>query len=155
MNLASLLTTEQVIPDLKSTDHNAVIEELVSHLCAKGFLPEDSKEETLAALAEREEKISTGIGSGVAIPHAFSESLSEVVAIFGRSKAGVNFDSIDNNPVHYIVLFVVPKEQYQLHLCTLAAIAKLFTRAEIRDQLHDAADEEEILAVFNSQVVCA
>lgn len=150
MNLASLLTQEQIVPSVQSTDHWEVIVELVEHLCRGGFLDDDIKTETLAALKAREEKISTGIGSGVAIPHAFSEDIDNVVAVFGRSKEGVNFEAIDNNPVHYIVLFVVPQKEYHLHLRTLAAIAKLFTRSDVRTQLSAAETTSDILAVFEA-----
>lgn len=148
MNLASLLTREQIVPSVQSTDHWGVIVELVEHLCRGGFLDASVKEDTLAALKTREEKISTGIGSGVAIPHAFSEKIDEVVAVFGRSKEGVNFEAIDNNPVHFLVLFIVPQKEYHLHLRTLAAIAKLFTRCDIRSQLSAAETSEDILDVF-------
>jgi mannitol/fructose-specific phosphotransferase system IIA component (Ntr-type) len=155
MNLASLLTKEQIVPDLKSTDHWEVIVELVDHLSSQGFLPPEVCPATLEALKEREGKISTGIGSGVAIPHAFSDQIDQVVAVFGRSAEGINFESVDNNPVHFIVLFVVPKEKYHLHLKTLAAIGKLFTRCEVRQKLSDAKNREDILAVFDAQAVCA
>ncbi len=155
MNLASLLTEGQIIPELESTDHWDVIGELVDHLTDHGFLPARLRDDTLEALKEREEKISTGIGSGVAIPHAFSDQIDDVVAVFGRSREGINFEAVDNNPVHFIVLFVVPKSQHHLHLKTLAAIAKLFTRSEVRRQLGAAENREDILAVFGAQPVSA
>lgn len=155
MNLASLLTEELIVPELKSTDHWEVIVELVDHLSAAGALAHEIRGDVLKALEEREEKISTGIGSGVAIPHAFSDEIEQVAAVFGRSKEGVNFEAVDNNPVHFIVLFIVPKKQYHLHLKTLAAIAKLFTRAEVRQRLSEAATREDILEVFGSQAVPA
>ncbi len=155
MNLATLLKPEQIVHSVQSTDHWEVIEELVEHLCTGGFLCDEFKADTLAALKEREEKISTGIGSGVAIPHAFSDHIDEVVAAFGRSEAGVNFEAVDNNPVHFIVLFVVPKKNYHLHLQTLAAIAKLFARSDIRERLSAAESREDILSVFSEQAAPA
>jgi len=89
MNLASL-NPEQIVPELQSTDHLEVISELVDLLfdylehVQHTPLPETIKEDTFAALRQREEKISTGIGSGVAIPHAFSEDIEEMAVIFGR-----------------------------------------------------------------------
>lgn len=150
MNLATLLSREQIVPALRSTDHWEVIDELVDHLCTGGFIPADSRDETIAALREREDKISTGIGSGVAIPHAFSDDIERVAVVFGRSLEGVNFEAIDNNLVNFIVLFVVPKKEYHLHLKTLAAIAKLFTRKDVREQLAAAASADELLEVFAS-----
>ena len=148
MNLASLLTVDQIIPSMKATRHREAIVELVDHLVAGGSFGADDRDEILAALQQREDKISTGIGSGVAIPHAFSDRAEKVVAVFGRSIAGVEFESIDNSPVHYIILFLVPKKEYHLHLRTLAAIAKLFTNREIRERLNDAEGREDILEIF-------
>ena len=92
----------------------------------------------MQALKTREEFTSTGIGSGVAIPHAFSEKLNRIVAVFGRSAKGINFDAIDSHPVHFIILFLVP-EDYQMHLQTLAAIARMFTNNRIKQELAAAA----------------
>lgn len=150
MKLASLLTTDQVLLDMKSEEHWPAIVELVEHLDRRGFLEGENVETVLSALQIREDKISTGIGSGVAIPHAFSETLDRVVAVFGRSKKGIDFESLDNAPVNFVLLFVVPKQQYHLHLQTLAAIAKLFNNCEVRQQLADATTKEEIIEILGS-----
>ena len=158
MNLASL-KLEQIVPELQSTDHLEVIGELVGLLfdyleqVRHSPLPEEIKDKTYVSLTEREEKISTGIGSGVAIPHAFSEDIEEMAVIFGRSKKGVDFEAVDNNPVYFIVLFLVPQKDYHQHLQTLAAIAKLFTRSDIRKELAVAETRDDILAVFQKHAV--
>ena len=95
--------------------------------------------------------MSTGIGFGIAIPHASSNCVSEVVAAFGRSSTGIEFDSLDNSPVRFIVLFVVPKDQFQVHLRTLAAIAKFLNDKTIREQLAKAESSEEILSIFDNK----
>lgn len=151
MKLANLLGADQIILDMKAVDHWPAIEELVDHLVQISLLPEAQREGSLEALKAREEQVSTGIGSGVAIPHAFSDELEEVVAIFGRSKAGIDFEAIDNAPVHYIILFIVPRKDYHLHLRTLAAIAKMFTNCEIRRQLSTAETRDEILTILDSK----
>jgi mannitol/fructose-specific phosphotransferase system IIA component (Ntr-type) len=87
----------------------------------------------------------------VAIPHAFSDYLDHVVAVFGRSKAGIEFNALDNAPVHFIVLFIVPRKDYHMHLRTLAAIAKMFTNGEVLRQLGAAGSVQEILAIFESK----
>lgn len=151
MKLAKLLGPDQIILDMKAVEHWPAIEELVEHLVNIQLLPEELKESSLQALKAREEQVSTGIGSGVAIPHAFSDELENVVAVFGRSKAGIDFEAIDNAPVHYIILFIVPRKDYHLHLRTLAAIAKMFTNCEIRRQLGTVATRDEILAILDSK----
>ncbi len=148
MKLAQLLTVDQILLDMKATEHWPSIEELVGHLVENGKLPAALQEDVLAALKAREEQVSTGIGSGVAIPHAFSDQLEEVVAIFGRSKAGIDFEALDNAPVHFIILFIVPRKDYHLHLRTLAAIAKMFTNCEIRRRLGEAETRNEVLSIL-------
>jgi mannitol/fructose-specific phosphotransferase system IIA component (Ntr-type) len=149
MKLAKLLSADQIILDMKAQEHWPAIVELLDHLMNCGRLPATHREELLAALKSREEQVSTGIGSGVAIPHAFSDDLEEVVAVFGRSKAGIDFEAIDNAPVHFVILFIVPRKDYHLHLRTLAAIAKMFTNCEVRRQFGEAQTRDEILAILD------
>jgi mannitol/fructose-specific phosphotransferase system IIA component (Ntr-type) len=149
MKLAKLLSADQIILDMKAVEHWPAITELVDHLVSTEFLPRGQREEILAALKAREEQVSTGIGSGVAIPHAFSDTLEEVVAVFGRSKSGIDFEALDNAPVHSIILFIVPRKDYHLHLRTLAAIAKMFTNCEVRRKLGLAETRDEILAILD------
>ena len=152
MKLAKLLSADQIILDMKAVEHWPAIVELVDHLVEVQRLPAGQRSgEVLAALKAREDQVSTGIGSGVAIPHAFSDELEEVVAVFGRSKAGIDFEAIDNAPVHFIILFIVPRKDYHLHLRTLAAIAKMFTNCEVRRQLGAAETRDEILAILDSK----
>ncbi len=151
MNLASLLSPDRIVPELKATEHWPAIEELMDYLEAQGGIQPAEKPPLLEALREREEKTSTGIGYGVAIPHAFSEDINKVLTVFGRSREGIDFGAIDNAPVNFIVLFIVPKNEYQLHLKTLAAIAKMFNNAEIRQQLLDASSIDDILSVLSKR----
>lgn len=151
MKLAKLLSADQIILDMKEVEHWPAIVELVDHLVGIGRLPEACRDPVLAALKAREDQVSTGIGSGVAIPHTFSDDLDEVVAVFGRSKAGIDFEAIDNAPVHLIVLFIVPRKDYHLHLRTLAAIAKMFTNSEVRRQFSAAETRDQILAILESK----
>lgn len=151
MNLSSLLTEEQIVPEVQATERWPAIVELVDHLCANERLPVRLRETVLALLREREEKTSTGIGSGVAIPHAFAEEIEEVIAVFGRSREGIEFESLDNAPVHFIILFIVPKDHYQMHLRTLAAIAKMFTNSQVRKHLAAAETRAEILSILSAR----
>jgi fructose-specific phosphotransferase system IIA component len=151
MTLGSLLSVDQIIPEMKSTERWAAIVELIDLLVEKGAVRKADRESVLAALRQREETMSTGIGFGIAIPHASSNCVNEVVAAFGRSSAGIEFDSLDNSPVKFIVLFVVPKDQFQVHLRTLAAIAKFLNDKSVREQLGRAESAEEILAIFDNR----
>jgi mannitol/fructose-specific phosphotransferase system IIA component (Ntr-type) len=151
MKLVKLLSAEQIIAEMESAVHWQAITELVDRLVTCGLLASGVREATLEALKERERLVSTGIGGGVAIPHAFSDEVEEVVAVLGRSRAGIDFEAVDRAPVHVIVLFVVPRKNYQLHLRTLAAIAKMFNGQDITRRILDATDCDEILAILDSK----
>ena len=157
MKLASLLSPKQVILDLQGEVCADALANMVDHLISRGVLAAGLREEVIELLNERERQVSTGIGSGVAIPHAFSDSIDHVVAAFARSKEGVDFEAIDNAPVNYVMLFIVPKKEYNLHLQTLAAIARMFNNCSVRQQLHDAETVEHVLGVFDthSPTICA
>ncbi len=150
MTLGNLLTIHQIIPGMKATERWSAIVELVDLLVAQQQVKPEDRDTVLAALRQREETMSTGIGFGIAIPHASSDRVEKVVAAFGRSATGIEFDSLDNAPVKFIVLFVVPKDQFQTHLRTLAAIAKFLNDRGTRDRLGAAATAEEILAIFQA-----
>jgi mannitol/fructose-specific phosphotransferase system IIA component (Ntr-type) len=77
--------------------------------------------------------------------------VTDVFAAFGRAPAGIDFDGIDNAPVKFVVLFIVPKNQFQTHLRTLASIAKFLNDRGVRDQLAAASTREEILAIFQER----
>src|SRR5438552_1411190 len=148
MSLASLLTSEQIIPEMKATERWPAIVELIDLLVRLGRIEQPHRDGILAALKQREETMSTAIGFGIAIPHASSENVSEVVAAFGRSSQGIEFDALDNAPVRFVVLFIVPKNQFQTHLRTLASIAKFLNDRCVRERLANAGSQEEILSIF-------
>src|SRR5213594_882811 len=150
MSLASLLSAEQIIPEMKATERWPAIVELIDLLVGLGRINPVDRDSILASLKQREETMSTGIGFGIAIPHASSDRVGEVVAAFGRSSQGIEFDSLDNAPVKFIVLFVVPKDQFQTHLRTLAAIAKFLNDRTVRERLWNAKDAQELLEIFRN-----
>jgi mannitol/fructose-specific phosphotransferase system IIA component (Ntr-type) len=151
MSFGDLLTAEQIIPEMTATERWPAIVELIDLLLKLGKIKPDDRESILASLKQREETMSTGIGFGIAIPHCSSDRLTEVVAAFGRSSAGIEFDALDNAPVKFVVLFIVPKNQFQTHLRTLASIAKFLNDRSIRENLGKATSREEILAIFRAE----
>ncbi len=148
MNLSDFLSEERIIPSLNASESWACLVEMVDHLIERGLMTEESKNCVLEELKEREDQVSTGIGRGVAIPHVYCEKIEKTVAVFAKSSEGVDFDSLDDSPVHYVILFLVPKDQQQQHLLTLAEVARLFKSAEMRNQLDVAESREELLAVL-------
>ena len=150
MSLGNLLSAEQIIPEMKATERWPAIVELIDLLVSINKIKSEDRDSVLASLKQREETMSTGIGFGIAIPHCSSERINDVVAAFGRSTTGIEFDALDNAPVKFVVLFIVPKNQFQTHLRTLASIAKFLNDRATRDKLANAKSTQEILSIFQS-----
>ncbi len=148
MSLGDLLTADQIIPEMKATERWPAIVELIDLLVQLDKIKPDARESILTSLKQREETMSTGIGFGIAIPHCSSDRLDEVVAAFGRSTQGIEFDALDNAPVKFVVLFIVPKNQFQTHLRTLASIAKFLNDRATRERLANAQSTADILSIF-------
>jgi mannitol/fructose-specific phosphotransferase system IIA component (Ntr-type) len=145
MDLGDILTKDQIITDLKAVDRWQAIDELIGNLVTTGKIKAENKDTISAVVRKREQSMSTGIGFGIGIPHASTDLIHEVVGALGRSKAGVNFDALDNQPVNLVMLFLVPQGQFQKHLHTLANIAKLLHKAEFRHALQQAPDADAML----------
>ena len=150
MSLGNLLSAEQIIPEMKATERWPAIVELIDLLVSLGKIKAEDRESILASLKQREETMSIDIGFGIAIPHCSSDRIENVVAAFGRSTNGIEFDALDNAPVKFVVLFIVPKNQFQTHLRTLASIAKFLNDRGTRDKLGSAKSTDEILSIFQS-----
>lgn len=148
MTLGDIIKPENIIPDLQASDRWEAIDELVARLVASGELDVEQRAPILAAVRKRENSMSTGIGFGIGIPHASSDVLQQLVAAFGRSKKGVEFEALDAQPVSLVVLFLVPQGEFQPHLHTLASIAKMLHRREVRQELEEANDAEALHAVI-------
>jgi mannitol/fructose-specific phosphotransferase system IIA component (Ntr-type) len=148
MDLVDILTKDQIVTDLRATNRWEAIDELIDTLVATGKIRPEHRDAIAAVVRKREQSMSTGIGFGVGIPHASTELINEVIGALGRSKAGVNFDALDNQPVHLVMLFLVPQGQFQKHLHTLASIAKLLHKAEFRQALEAAPDAESMLRII-------
>lgn len=148
MNLGDILSPQQIVPELKATTRWEVIDELIGTLVSSGHIPTADREAITAVVKKREQSMSTGIGFGIGIPHASTDLIPAVVAAFGRSKAGIQFDSLDNQPVHLVTLFLVPQGQFQKHLHTLAGIAKVLRKEEFLRGLDAAPDAPAIMEVI-------
>jgi len=120
-----------MIVDLQARDRWQAIDELVDSLVAAGKIPQANRDLIIAAVKKRESAMSTGVGFGIGLPHASTDSISDVVFVVGRSKSGINFDAADAKPVHRVCLFLVPTGQFQKHLPTLADMAKLVQKIEL------------------------
>ena len=148
MNLGDILHKEQILTDLQATNRWEAIDELINTLVTTGKIKAEDRQPIAAVVKKRETSMSTGIGFGIGIPHASTDLIYEVVGAFGRSKKGVNFDALDNQPVNLVMLFLVPQGQFQKHLHTLANIAKLLHKKEFRQALENANDAEVMYRII-------
>ena len=151
MNRGDILAREQIVPELKAANRWEAIDELLNTLVACSKIKAEHRQAIAAVVKKRETSMSTGIGFGIGIPHASTDLIYEVVGAFGRSKTGVNFDALDNQPVNLVMLFLVPQGQFQKHLHTLARIAKLLHKKEFRQALESAPDAEAMYQIIKSE----
>ena len=151
MNLGDIVQKEQIIPDLRATNRWEAIDELINNLVATGKIKAENHDSIATVVKKRESSMSTGIGFGIGIPHASTDLIYEVVGSLGRSRKGVNFDALDNQPVNLVMLFLVPQGQFQKHLHTLANIAKLLHKSEFRQALEQAPSADAMLQIIRDQ----
>jgi len=149
MKIVDFLNVRAVTTSLEATDKEGVIKELVE-LLAKTQSIRD-KEKLVKSLLKREALGSTGIGQGVGIPHCKSGSVKELVAAFGISHKGVNFESLDGEPAYIFFLLVAPQDTTGPHLKALARISHLLKDKYFRDALKAAADEKELFHIIKEE----
>ncbi len=142
MKLSELLNQKNIIADLNAGDKRGVLEELVEALIHNEASID--KPALLKVLLEREHLGSTGIGDGVAIPHGKYHGISQPLVSFGRSRKGVDFESMDGQPAHLFFLLVAPEDSANIHLKVLATIARILKNSAFRKALMDARSGEEI-----------
>ena len=142
MKLSDILTENDIIPDLKAKDKKGVLEELAEAII--NHEPGLDKGSLVRVLLERERLGSTGIGDGVAIPHGKFHGISHPIISFGRSRSGLDFDSMDGEPVFLFFLLVAPENSASIHLKALAKIAKILKNSSFRKDLLEVPTRKEI-----------
>lgn len=146
IRLADHLAPARVV-DLTSRSKDAALMELVETLSSA---PEvTNREKLLQAILERERIVSTGIGLGVAVPHAKIPEVSEFVVAYGRSTDGIDFGSIDDRPVHHVVLIVGPPDRQQRYLQFLATVTLKLKQPELRRALEEATSTAKLYEVLS------
>jgi fructose-specific phosphotransferase system IIA component len=143
------LSSDSIKVNLESRTKAEVVEELVDLLVAAGNV--SNKNAAIKVLLDREELGSTGIGQGVAIPHAKSDAVKELVAAFGLSKSGIDFDALDGEPVNIFFLLLAPEEAAGNHLKALARISSLLKDKHFRRALLSAKTREEAIKVIEEE----
>jgi mannitol/fructose-specific phosphotransferase system IIA component (Ntr-type) len=138
--LTELLTPGGVLVPIAARDKSGVIAELARHLTSQSG---GDYQDVLGAVQEREAVLSTGIGFGVAIPHARSSAVQKLALVCGVSPEPVPFDSIDGEPVQLFFLIVGPESSAGQHVKVLSRIARLVRRDNVRERLSQARSPQE------------
>jgi len=142
MRLSEILAIENIIPELKAKDKKGVLSELAEVIA--DYDANIDKGMLVKVLIEREHLGSTGIGDGVAIPHGKLSSVKQPIVSFGRSKKGLDFDSMDGQPAFLFFLLLAPEDSSGVHLQVLTKIARILKSSAFRKALMEVQSREEI-----------
>lgn len=148
MRLMDLLAEDAIAPDLQATTRDGVIDELIDVLVRAGSIADGARARVREAVLRREASQTTGLGSGVAVPHALSDAVDEVVAALGIHRLGVDFAAVDDAPVQLVILLVVPPNMFQAHIRTLSGIARVLNDPGLRRQLLAARDAGAVMEIL-------
>lgn len=146
--LGKLLRTEDILLALDVADKEALFDHVGEHLEATQGL---SKEWIVIGLGNRERIGSTGLGQGIAIPHARLKGLDHIQVLYARLKTPIPFDAPDGLPVSDVLVLLVPKQATEEHLLILAEATQLFSTVKFREALHLSHDPAEIKALFSAR----
>ncbi len=149
MKLLDFLQKGRIVPRLEAREKHAVLAELTDVLVSTGAIK--SSREAVQVLLEREKLGSTGIGEGIAIPHGKLKELKDVVAVFGRSGTGVEFDSMDGAPVQLFFLLMAPENSASTHLKALARISRLLKDRGFREELLEAESQDTLFEIISRE----
>lgn len=145
MKLGDYLSPEQVVTDLEPGGVESILRQLVDPLVGAGSVRD--RETLVEALLERESLQSTGIGSGVAVPHAICEDLEDPRLVLGLCHQGADFRALDEQPVHLFLMLLSPPEETRLHIKLLARIARLVRHSDFIAELLGAGDRERVVQI--------
>ncbi len=145
MKFSDLLQPDLVLQPLEAADKWQAIAQLAAATVRAGVLPKEKLAAVQEALEVRERSMTTGMEMGIAIPHAAVDETSEVIAVLGLSPTGVPFEALDGQAARIIVCLVIPRSKKLLHIKTLAGIAKLLGRAEVREALLECESGQEVV----------
>lgn len=151
MKIMDFLSKKAIVMDIKSTKKEDVMRELVDALINSGDIQKRYRNKLVEALMARESLGSTAIGQGIAIPHAKSDCVEKLVAAFGISKKGVDFDSLDGEPAHIFFLLVAPQDSAGPHLKALARISRLLKDKYFRDSLLNSPDDKSTVRIISQE----
>lgn len=144
MKFADFICFKALIPELKTRERNGVIKELVAALDKAGRLGKGNCDEIIKAVIKRENEASTGMGKGVAVPHVKHKVVKDVVATIGQSSVGIDFSSLDKQPVYSVILIISPVDNPDKHLQVMESVFKHLQEEKFRKFLRQSKDAAEI-----------
>ena len=149
VKLSNLITEERVCLDLSATDKAGVIRKMVELLGNHKLITD--KEELINGLIAREELETTGIGDGIALPHARIDVVNELMVAFARSTKGIDFDALDERPANLVFLIVAPRKDSSKVLKLLAGVCRILRKESFRQALLTAENKQEIISLLEEE----
>lgn len=146
MKLSDLFKENNIVLDIEPGGKDALLEQILKSLDSKDLIKDF--DHALRDVIERENVMSTGIGNGVAIPHAYTDGVDQLVAGFFRTRESVDFDALDGNTVDLFFIILGPKASRRDHIKVLAKISRLLNHEEFRQELRSATEVGDVLGVF-------
>ncbi|HID32714.1 MAG TPA: PTS sugar transporter subunit IIA [bacterium (Candidatus Stahlbacteria)] len=146
LNLAQMISPDVIIPDLKAKDKMGAIREIANHLIDKGLIIDS--DEFLKAIDNRENLESTGIGDGIAIPHARTDAVRELILTLAISKDGVDFEAVDGKPSNIIFMIVSPDSKKGEYIRVLAKLSRLIHQPGLKNRILSARSVDEIIDII-------
>lgn len=148
MRITELLTKNTILLTMKGKTKEAAIDNLVDVLISANKI--DHRDDFKTAILKREEQSTTGVGEGIAIPHAKTKAVKEPAIVFGKSEEGVDYESLDNQPAHLFFMIAAPEGANNTHLEALSRLSGMLMNVEVREKLMAANSENEVIDIINS-----
>ena len=149
MRLSDIVCDTAVVPDMEAAERDEVIVELINVLAKAGKIDQSKCKAIANAVIKRENDASTGIGKGVAVPHVKHKDVKEVVAAVGGKSDGIDFSSLDKQPVYSVILLLSPASDPDKHLQAMENIFKNLQKEDFRSFLRQARTEQAIMEAVN------
>ncbi len=149
MRLSDFINKRLIVLSLQAKGKKETLEELADLLTRQRIIP--NKERLVKVLLERESLGSTGVGNGIAIPHAKTDLVKKIIIAFAKSDKGIDFDSLDKKPVYLVFLIIAPEEAHETYLRVLARISRLLHEERIRNGLRAAQSPRQVINLIRKE----
>ena len=151
MLLGEILHRGVIKPELAAQEKYAAVDELIELLIEAKDLPRHLRDAVRDVVLTRERSMSTGMEMGIALPHGSCDRIENMIGALGISREGIEFDCLDGEPARLVLLLVLPRHEFQIHVRTLAGISHLLQETTFRDALMTAKDPDTILKLIRSE----